>query len=57
MSAPLLDLPAWRLERLTLCGVRDVNLYRTALTHRLALPQELRLEKVGCPAVSAKDTE
>ena len=46
-AATLADLPAWRVEALTGCGVRDMGLYRTALTHKSALPLELRLEKVG----------
>ncbi|KAI3436039.1 hypothetical protein D9Q98_002096 [Chlorella vulgaris] len=44
-SSPLADLPRWRIEALTLSGVRDMDLYRTALTHKMALPPTLRLEK------------
>lgn len=39
---PLADLPAWRLEALLGCGVRDVRLYRAALTHASVLQPELR---------------
>lgn len=44
-SAPLADLPAWRVEQLTLTGVRDLGLYRAAFTHKSALPPEERTEK------------
>ncbi|KAL4458723.1 hypothetical protein ABPG75_013588 [Micractinium tetrahymenae] len=44
-SAPLADLPAWRVEQLTLAGVRDLGLYRAAFTHKSALPPEERTEK------------
>lgn len=46
-SAPLADLPAWRVEQLTLAGVRDLGLYRAAFTHKSALALEERTEKVG----------
>jgi hypothetical protein len=45
-TAPLADLQAWQVERLVQCRVRDLDLYRTALTHKSALPPELRLAKV-----------
>ena len=35
---PLRDLPRWRVEWLVGCGVRNLRLYRTALTHVSALP-------------------
>ncbi|KAL4426701.1 hypothetical protein ABPG77_004757 [Micractinium sp. CCAP 211/92] len=44
-SAPLADLPAWRVEQLTLAGVRDLGLYRAAFTHKSALALEERTEK------------
>ncbi|PRW59825.1 ribonuclease III [Chlorella sorokiniana] len=40
---PLADLQAWQVERLTGCHVRDLSLYRAALTHKSALPPELRV--------------
>lgn len=46
-ETPLADLPRWRIEALTRQPARDLQLYRTALTHKSALPPELRLEKVG----------
>lgn len=49
--APLADLQAWQVERLTLCAVGDLDLYRAAFTHKSALPTELRVEKVGVPVV------
>lgn len=45
---PLADLQAWQVERLTGSRVRDLSLYRAALTHKSALPAELRVTKVGC---------
>ncbi|KAG7669751.1 putative Ribonuclease 3 [Nannochloris sp. 'desiccata'] len=38
----LLDVPAWKLEQLVGCGIGNVNLYRSALTHPTALPPESR---------------
>lgn len=46
-SAPLADLAGWRVEQLTLSAVRDLDLYRAALTHKSALPTEERTQKVG----------
>jgi ribonuclease-3 len=40
--APLLDVPAWKLEQLVGCGIGDAHLYRSALTHPTALPPEYR---------------
>ena len=42
-SQPLPDLPAWRIEQLLGCGIRDISLYRSALTHPTALPTEDRV--------------
>lgn len=44
-SAPLADLTGWRVEQLTLSAVRDLGLYRAALTHKSALPTEERTQK------------
>jgi hypothetical protein len=46
-QTPLADLQRWRVERLTLCAVRDLQLYRAAFTHKSALALHLRLHKVG----------
>jgi ribonuclease-3 len=40
--APLSDVPAWKIEQLVGCGIGNVNLYRSALTHSTALPPEAR---------------
>lgn len=42
-ATPLADLQAWQVERLTLTRVRDMRLYRAALTHTSALPEHLRV--------------
>ncbi|PSC71009.1 ribonuclease III [Micractinium conductrix] len=44
-AAPLVDLERWRVERLTLCPVGSLDLYRTAFTHKSALLPEERLQK------------
>ena len=41
-AAPLADLQAWQVEGLTGARVRDLSLYRSALTHPTALPAEVR---------------
>lgn len=41
---PLSDIKRWQLELLVGCGVRNVRLYRMALTHPTALPPEMRTE-------------
>ena len=46
-AAPLVDLERWRVERLTLCPVGSLDLYRTAFTHKSALLPEERLQKVA----------
>jgi len=40
--APLRDVPAYKLEQLVGCGIGNVDLYRSALTHPTALPPESR---------------
>lgn len=37
------DLPAWRIEQLLGCGIRNTKLYRSALTHPTALAPEARV--------------
>jgi ribonuclease-3 len=43
-AAPLADLPRWRVEALVRTGVRDVSLYRAALTHSKAVAPGRRCE-------------
>lgn len=40
--APLADIPAWRIEHLVGCAIRNKLLYHAALTHPTAMPPTLR---------------
>ena len=46
-QGPLADLQRWQIECLTQVRVQDIGLYRSAFTHKSALPIDQRVEKVG----------